>query len=416
MPTPYEEQEQQQTQQQEQQQQQPRIYQVTDGLKSQATKETYRYGFNQFISITIKNNDLRVLLETKQGVIESKIISHIEYLRDTKKLKYWSIQVYCSAILHFFEMNDYYVNTKKIKRFLPSDDPENYCGDRPYSMSEIQQILGRCDIRSRVIVLLMSSTGMRVGAIPSLRVGDIKKFDEQNLYLIWVYNNSKKDRYYTFCTTECARAIEEYMEYRKRFGEELRDKSPLIRNKISADNIFTARAPKFISNKQIQTIVDDLKEAGLLNSKREVMRTHGFRKWYANQCSRAHIDYPTREYLIGHKPPGQESSYNRMTEEDRVVEYIKAIPLLTIHSETRLKQQIQELKSERFQNSEEIYHKVMTELKQEYKLISKREWEMMKGEMKAIKEDILPEYYNFTGKPIHLDANYSDGEEYTDSE
>ena len=220
---------------------------MTDGLKSQATKETYRIGFNQFISITIKNNDLRVLLNTKQGVIESKIISHIEYLRDTKKLKYWSIQVYCSAILHFFEMNDYYVNTKKIKRFLPSDDSENYSGDRPYSMSEIQQILGRCDIRSRVIVLLMLSTGMRVGAIPSLRVGDIKKFDEQNLYLIWVYNNSKKDRYYTFCTPECARAIEEYMEYRKRFGEELRDKSPLIRNKISADNIFTARAPKFIS-------------------------------------------------------------------------------------------------------------------------------------------------------------------------
>lgn len=126
MPTPYEEQKQQQRQQQEQQQQQPRIYQVTDGLKSQATKETYRYGFNQFISITIKNNDLRVLLDTKQGVIESKIISRIEYLRDTKKLKYWSIQVYCSAILHFFEMNDYYVNTKKIKRFLPSDDSENY--------------------------------------------------------------------------------------------------------------------------------------------------------------------------------------------------------------------------------------------------------------------------------------------------
>ena len=326
---------------------------MTDGLKSQATKETYRYGFNQFISITIKNNDLRVLLNTKQGVIESKIISHIEYLRDTKKLKYWSIQVYCSAILHFFEMNDYYVNTKKIKRFLPSDDSENYSGDRPYSMSEIQQILGRCDIRSRVIVLLMLSTGMRVGAIPSLRVGDIKKFDEQNLYLIWVYNNSKKDRYYTFCTPECARAIEEYMEYRKRFGEELRDKSPLIRNKISADNIFTARAPKFISNKQIQTIVDGLlKEAGLLNSKREVMRTHGFRKWYANQCSRAYIDYPTREYLIGHKLPGQESSYNRMTEEDRLVEYIKAIPLLTIHSETRLKQQIKELETERFQNLE----------------------------------------------------------------
>ena len=138
------------------------------------------------------------------------------------------------------------------------------------------------------------------------------------------------------------------------------------------------------------------------------MRTHGFRKWYANQCSRAHIDYPTREYLIGHKLPGQESSYNRMTEEDRLVEYIKAIPLLTVHSENRLQQQIQELQSNRLQNIEEIKHNVMRELKEEYKLISKREWETIKCEMKAIKEHILPEYYEYTGKPIHLDANYSD--------
>ena len=94
MPTPYENKSNNKLSSKKKQQQ-PRIYQVTDGLKSQATKETYRYGFNQFISITIKNNDLRVLLDTKQGVIESKIISHIEYLRDTKKLKYWSIQVYC---------------------------------------------------------------------------------------------------------------------------------------------------------------------------------------------------------------------------------------------------------------------------------------------------------------------------------
>ena len=105
-----------------------------------------------------------------------------------------------------------------------------------------------------------------------------------------------------------------------------------------------------------------------------------------------------------------DANYIRTTEEDRLTEYVKAIPLLTIHSESRLEQQIQELKSERFQNSEEIYNKVMTELKQEYKLISKREWEMMKGEMKAIKESILPEFYEATGKPIHLDANYLDDE------
>jgi len=105
-----------------------------------------------------------------------------------------------------------------------------------------------------------------------------------------------------------------------------------------------------------------------------------------------------------------------MTEEDRLTEYFKAIPLLTIHSESRLQQQIQDLQSDRHQNIEEIKRKVITELKEENQLIPKREWEKMKAEMKAIKESILPEFYEATGKPIHLDANYSDDDYNDDNE
>ena len=170
----------------------------------------------------------------------------------------------------------------------------------------------------------------------------------------------KEDRYYTFTTPECARAIDNYLyAYRKRLGEELKDSSPLIRNKISPDNIFTVKAPKFISNKAIQVIVDDLlKQSGLLKSKQEVMRTHGFRKWHANQCSRAHIDYPTREYLIGHKLPGQEPSYNRMTEEDRLNEFVNAIPLLTIDPSANLKDRVKELEGEQAQRLAEQSKKI----------------------------------------------------------
>ena len=140
------------------------------------------------------------------------------------------------------------------------------------------------------------------------------------------------------------------------------------------------------------------------------MRSHGFRKFVITTMVEAGVKAEYRRYLTGHSQVGQDASYVLPSEDKLLAEYIKAIPMLTIHSESRLEQQIQELQYERFQNTEEIYHKVMTELKQEYKLISKREWEMMKGEMKAIKEHILPEYYAYTGKPIHLDANYSDNE------
>ena len=184
------------------------------------------------------------------------------------------------AIHHFFEINDVALNSRKIKKFLPSDD--SYREDRPYSIEEISRMLDKYDIRQRVIILLLTSTGMRVGALPVLRIGDIKKFEEHNLYLIWVYNNSRKDRYYTFCSVECANAIDDYLAYRKRLGEEIKDSNPLIRNKVTADNPFVVKAPKSINVRSIQLIIKKLqKEAGIvLKDKNEIASCHGFRKAY----------------------------------------------------------------------------------------------------------------------------------------
>jgi integrase len=261
-----------------------------------------------------------------------------------------------------------YFTSLEIKRFLPADEG-HYQGDRPYSVGEIELLLSKCDIRSRVIILLMTSTGMRIGALSGLRISDVKKMDEFGLYLVYVYNQSKKDRYYTFTTPECAKAIDNYLEFRKRCGEDFssggNERSPLLRSKVTLDNPFTAKAPKPTSVRAIQLIIEGLlKQAGLpIGNSKQIMRTHGFRKFYANQCSRAHIDYPTREYLIGHRLPGQEPSYNRMTEEDRLAEYVKAIPFLTIDSNQRLKDEIQQINHKHSEEFERLKRE-LTEIRE----------------------------------------------------
>ena len=295
------------------------------------------------------------MLDYKPSVIESKIIDYIEHLKE-RKLSYSAIQVSCSAIFHFFDINDVNLNTRKIKRFLPQDESDHYSTlDRPYSVDEIERILSKCDIRSRVIILLMASTGMRIGGLRELQLGDIKKMGEFSLYIIWVYNRSKKDRYYTFCTPECAVAIDAYLDYRKSFGEELKDKSPLIREQFNIDNPFTANAPKFLSPRMIFRIVEDvLKRSGVNqvkvgNDKRDVMASHGFRKFFINQCDRAHLNYTTWKHLAGHKLKDTDESYIRTTEEDRLAEYVKAIDLLTIDPTQRLQEKVQELKGQQAQ-------------------------------------------------------------------
>ena len=59
-----------------------------------------------------------------------------------------------------------------------------------------------------------------------------------------ICSQSKKNRYYTFTTPECAKAIDDYFDFRKRCGEELNEKSPLLRSKVTLDNPFTAKTPK----------------------------------------------------------------------------------------------------------------------------------------------------------------------------
>jgi hypothetical protein len=65
---------------------------------------------------------------------------------------------------------------------------------------------------------------MHIGAVPSLRVGNLEKVEE--IYKITVYERSNEE-YYTFCTPECVMAIDNYLGYRKRYGEKINDNSPL---------------------------------------------------------------------------------------------------------------------------------------------------------------------------------------------
>ena len=77
------------------------------------------------------------------------------------------------------------------------------------------------------------------------------------------------------------------------------------------------------------------------------MATHGFRKFFITQCDKAGLNFSVRDRLSGHRLPNQDPSYIRTTEEDRLAEYVKAIPLLTIDPNQRLQDKVEELESEK---------------------------------------------------------------------
>ncbi len=125
-------------------------------------------------------------------------------------------------------MNDVIINWKKVACYMGEHGNTNE--DRGYTHEEILRVLNVSDLRLKVIVLLLASTGMRIGGLVDvdghyMKVGDISETK------VMVYARTAA-KYVTYCTPECRKAIDEYLNYRKRSGEIVTPDSPLIRKHI----------------------------------------------------------------------------------------------------------------------------------------------------------------------------------------
>ncbi|HET6716514.1 MAG TPA: tyrosine-type recombinase/integrase [Nitrososphaeraceae archaeon] len=124
------------------------------------------------------------------------------------------------------------LNWKKIKKFAKYERTGNSINgkDRPYTHKEIQQILEYADERAKFAFLVLASTGIRIGALPSMKIGDLERID--NLYKVTVYSGDKEE-YLTFCTPEATKEIDSYLQYREKRGEIINHDSYLIVRKFS---------------------------------------------------------------------------------------------------------------------------------------------------------------------------------------
>ena len=108
----------------------------------------------------------------------------------------------------------------------------------------------------------MASSGIRVGAIQTLKVKSIKRLDG-NVGIVTVYAESKDSVYVALVTPEFLASLDEYLKYRKSQGEKITEESWLIRDKFATFSNKTNRAipPSVKSiNKQMRFL---LRKAGL---------------------------------------------------------------------------------------------------------------------------------------------------------
>ena len=299
---------------------------LLDSCRSDFTKQQYAYRMQKYFDFVGGK-----LPKTKKA-IEQKILEYIAYLKK-QGASYQTISISIAPIKSFYAINDVVINTKKIGKFIP--EYKKARTDKAYTDYEIAKLLEFSDERMRCVILILASSGIRIGALPSIKLRNLQDIK------LTVYENDKEE-YVTFITPECKKAIDDYLDMRLRYGEKLNDDSYLVREQF---DVRCPSLPKQYNRKAIQTKLYDLcKRAGI--DKKEIPVAHGFRKFFTTQLVNSKINPEIREMLLGHKI-GLASAYYRPSEQDMFAEYQKAVNSLTINEENRLKIKVELLESEK---------------------------------------------------------------------
>ena len=99
-----------------------------------------------------------------------------------------------------------------------------------------------------------------------------------------------------------------------------------------------------------------LKQRPQADIRKEVMASHGFRKFATTNMIRAKVNPEAREMLLGHSI-GLSNSYYKPDVNEILTEYLKAIDLLTINEENRLRRKVEilEVKADKIQECNKRY-------------------------------------------------------------
>ena len=245
------------------------------------------------------------------------------------------------ALKHFYAMNDVEngVNWANIVRMMPR--AKKVGSDRAPTVYEVRKIVEGADLRLNCVIVLLCSSGIRVGALDNHLWGDVEPFLEDNEVVagrVTVYRGDAEE-YQAFITPECYGAVQEYKRKRESAGEVVSSSSPLIRDSWDVHRYRPhrredPRTARPLSSLSIRNRIQELLwwvELRSKDGKHEFKQVHGFRKFFKTQAERVMRTIDV-EKLLGHA-----ENYYKPGMDYLLQEYRKAVPYLTISESVALK-------------------------------------------------------------------------------
>jgi hypothetical protein len=322
--------------------------------------------------------------ETEPQWARNCIISYKNHLKQkfvNKQLSSDSVTGYFNPIQSFCEINDLHLNWKVLRGGLP--DPKIRANDRIQTVEELRKLCEYEDRRVKVIVYVMCSSGIRVGAWDYLKWKHVKPITNAE-YLRWKkkqqllesqqqqHHHQQKEEeatitkededkiiaaklevyagepeeYFSFITPEAFFAIKDYMDFREKYGEKITGESWVLRDKWKTTNVKYA-AKKSLATRPKKLSIIAIKK--LLNRaiwqqhlrqplgegvrRHEYKTTHSFRKYFKTTAQYAIKNSECVEFLMGHKS-NLSGAYNRASMYQLLDDYLKGVDLLAINPNT----------------------------------------------------------------------------------
>jgi site-specific recombinase XerD len=179
---------------------------------------------------------------------------------------------------------------------------------RAVSPGELQKLIGVADLREKVIISIMATSGLREGTLAKLRYRNVKSDIERNVVPALVsveaeITKGKYHSYYTCLNEEAAEYLKAYIKARE-IGtrgipsENICDESPIIRAR--------SREIRFTNSLATQKVIHNLlAKAGLISPdskcKRYDLAGYSLRKYFKTQLTSAGVHTDYTEFMMGHK-------------------------------------------------------------------------------------------------------------------
>ena len=313
-------------------------------VRSPKSKALYSHEIGYFLKAKgLTDRELLARAGTEPKWAEEMIVSYIKECA-AAGLAGSTIATRIAATKALLDYNDVVaLNWKKIRKALP---PRLQHGkDRAPTIDEVRRMLRFAGIRERALVLAMSSGGFKSGALDYLSMGDLTPIGVRGKALAGklVIYRGEAEEYVTFVSPEALEALGDYLDARRRAGEDIEPASPLFRDawdiSLGASPEKVVRLASAGAKSAMQRI---FARAGL--QERDFKELHGFRKFFKTNAERGAKSIYV-EALMGHSM-GVTDSYFKPTDDELLQEYLKCVPYLAVSKEAELSSRLQARDSE----------------------------------------------------------------------